>query len=99
MVDLSSEVTDLTTSTLVKSIAIGVAERVAIIAGTWLVTNKIIPAEQLTGTETLIGTSVLALGVFAYTWWKEHGRFLLMKELKAEVPPGYVPDTVPLDAQ
>ena len=63
-VDLQSEVTDLTTATLVKSVAIGVAERIAIIAGTWLVTNKLLPADQLTSAETLIGTSVLAAAVF-----------------------------------
>ena len=93
MVDLSSQVTDLTTKTLVKSIAMGVAERIAIIAGTWLVTNKLLPEDQLTGAETVIGTAVLALGVFAFTWWQEHGRFLLMKKLQMETPPSADPAT------
>jgi len=87
---------DITTKTLVQSIAIGVAERLAIVAGTWLVTQKLLPVEQLTNAETVIGTGLLALGVFAYTWWREHGRYTVMQQLKMEVPPGYVPANAPI---
>lgn len=79
--------TDLTTKALVQSIAVGVAERLAIVAGTWLVTAKLLPADQLTDAETLIGTAILALGVFAFTWWQEHGRLIVMKQLQMMEPP------------
>lgn len=79
------------TSQFLKDLAVGFAEKIGIGVGLWLVSQKLIPAAQLTTAETVVGYGVLAFAVFGYTWWRTRGKQMLMRALKAEVPPGYVP--------
>jgi len=84
---------DDTTTQVVKSIAIGLVGRVAVVAATALVAYKILPSEQEASAENVIGAMILGLGILVWGWYRDRGRAILKNKV-AELE-GKKADTAP----